>query len=372
MMKHRSRILSAIAVAVPLTLLAAACSGGEAGPEGPAAENPSSEAEALGGEENAQRLQELYDAAVEDGENTVVVYGTVTNDRLAVFDRFTEMYPEIEVKTEFLTGSNLFSVVNQEVASGNHIGDLILTGDTSMVALAEAGRLADFLPPATEELADEYVDDQGRFATMTVTPFGVAYNTESYEGSEVPQDWADVVDPQYEGELAWVDLTGMGPSLVPTSRLLSAGVIDEEWLRDLKAQNVHFEGRASALSGVLASGERSILISYPYDYFVTDRDKGVPIGFRLMDSNNYVATNGGGVLVDAPHPNAAKLLFSWLYTPAAQEVLTEVGQYSPMPGAASPEGLPPLDEIPTVEPAPWDELSANNKKALELTQQVFR
>lgn len=374
-MNIRRRHLAALAVLAPLLLVASGCAGGGDAPApdptegGNGAGNP--EVEALGGEEHAQHLQDLYDAALAAGENTVVVYGTVAGEREKIFDRFEEMFPEIDVQLEFLSGSDLFARINQEVASGQMVADMILTGDTSTVALAEAGRLETYLPPLVDELDDEYVDPNGQFAAATVTPFGLTFNTDSVDASQVPGSWDAVIDPEYRGQLAWVDLTSIGPSLVPTSRLLAAGVIDEEWLNALKAQEVHFTGTAAALSGVLATGEFPIAINYPYDYYMADTAKGVPVEFQLMESDNYVATNAAAKLVDAPHPNAAELMFGWLFTPAAQQVMADIGQFSPMPGAVAPEGLPPLSEISTVPSAAWTELGAQNREALEITKRIF-
>lgn len=367
-MKNSMKRLAAMALVAPFVLVAAGCGASDSAGGGEGAEL---DVEALGGQEQADYLQDLYDSAKEEGENTVVVYGTVAGEREKLFEKFESMFPDIDVQLEFLSGSDLFARVNQEVASGSMVGDLILTGDTSTVALAEADRLDTFLPPPVDELDERYVDPEGRFASATVTPFGLTYNTDVFDETEVPTSWDEVVDPEFKGELAWVDLTGMGPSLVPTSRLLAEGVIDESWLEELKGQDVHFTGKAAALSGVLASGEFPIVVNYPYDYFVADAAKGMPVEFQLMESDNYVADNAAAMLVDAPHQNAAKLMFSWLYTPAAQEAMAEIGQFSPMPDAVAPEGLPKLSEIPTLPSAPWTDLGAQNAKALEITKKIF-
>lgn len=381
-MKNKSKLAVMLALVAPLVLGTVGCSSGSAPEEqkpdesGNTSENSESTLddatiELLGGAENAEYLNELYEAAQANGESTVVVYGTVGGDRDRIYDVFSEMFPNIKVETEFLSGSDLFARVNQEAASGKIQGDLIVTGDTAVVALAEADRLATFLPPVASEMDPVYFDEDGRFAALTVTPFGLTYNTENFSEAEVPGSWDEVIDPQFKGQLAWVDLTVMGPSLVPTSRLIAEGVADEAWLQALKAQDVHFTGKAAALAGVIASGEYPIIINYPYDYYQADLEKGAPLGFKLMADNNYVATNGGGILVDAPHENAAKLLFTWLYTPAAQNALAELGQISPMPNAPAPEGLPSLSDIPTVPQVPWSEIGELNKQGLELTQRVF-
>ncbi len=369
----------AFTAALAVTALAlAACSGGgdpgpggDGGPSGDATFESADPAR-YGGQASYDDMAALYAAAQDAGETTVVVYGAVANEREAIFRQFEREFPGITVQTEFLTGSDLFGRINQEVASGTMMVDAVLSGDTSVIALKGAGRLDAYEPVLAAELADQYRDPDGQFVGVTATAFGVAYNTDRLSEDEVPHSWDDMLDPKYRGQLAWVDLTGSGPSLVPMARLIEFGYVDEAWLQDLKAQEVHFEGRATGLTTVLTTGEYPIVMSYPYDYYLRDQENQAPVGFFFpLEEANYVALNSAGVVADGPHPNAAKLLLSWLLTPAATDVFVEIGQYSVMPGSAAPEGLPPLEDIHQLEPAPWDQIQEVNDRALEITKRIF-
>lgn len=369
------RVTSVIALAL-VALLATGCGGsspGESSDAGESATFEGADPERYGGQESYDEMAELYAAAKEAGETTVVAYGAVANEREAIFRQFEKEFPEITVQTDFLTGSNLFGRINQEVASGSMTGDIVLSGDTSVTALAGAGRLEEFQPALASEMDERYRDPEGRFFGATATAFGVAYNSDEKDESEVPHSWDELVDPKYKGEIAWVNLTGSGPSLVPTARLLEFGHVDEAWLEGLKANDMHFVGEATALTSVLTTGEYPIAASYPYDYYLRDVENQAPIGwFFPLEDANYVALNSAGVLVDAPHPNAARLLAAWLLTPAAVDVYHEIGQYSVMPGSGAPEGLPPLEEVDLLEPAPWDRIQEINDAALELTKRIFQ
>lgn len=368
-MKKRGMLLTALSLALPAALILSACSADS--PSTEPGDTPSNSTDTLGPKEYADDMQALYDAALENGENTVVVYGAIAGEREKLFDSFTETFPEISVQVEFLTGATLFSRMNQEQASGNYVGDISLTGDDVTVALGDAGHLEAYLPKATAELADEYIGPDGIFAVSTVTPFGVEYNTRDVDEKDVPKSWADLTDPKLQGKMTWVDLTVSGPSAVVAARLIEHDVIDEEWMKSLTTQDVRWVDKASALSGVMATGEAPIVINTPYDYYLNDLATGVPAGFRLFDDNNYVAFNSGALFANAPHPNAAKLLMSWLYSPQAQESMAAIGQYSPMPGAVAPEDMPALEEVKGIPFTPWEDLADIGQVGLEMARGVF-
>ena len=369
--------MAIVGVAVAAALLMAGCSsggsGGDPDTKGSSGTFEDADPALYGGQDSYDDMAKLYEKAKKDGETSIVVYGAVANEREEIFRQFEKEFPGIKIQTEFLTGSDLFARINQEIASGKVAVDSVLSGDTSVTALKAADRLEKYAPVLASKLDADYVDPDGHFYAITATPFGVAYNTDMVSEDEIPHSWKDMVDPKFKGKLTWVDLTGSGPSLVPTARLLKYGDVDEQWLRDLKAQDVHWEGRASGLSSVITTGEYPIAISYPYDYYLQDQAKQAPVGFFFpLESANYVAVNSMGIVKGAPHPTAAKLLESWLLTPAADKVFVRIGQYSLMPGSEAPKGLPKLESIDQVTMAPVDEIQEINKAALEITKKIFQ
>lgn len=370
--------LGLVGLAVASAVVLAGCSSGGGGGTDDSKDGGSdgtfdtANVELYGGQASYDAMKELYTKAQKDGETEVVVYGAITKDREDLFRQFEKEFPKLKVQTDYLTGAEFFTRINQEIAAGKIMVDAVLSGDTSVTGLKQQGLLAEYLPVLADELPAELLDEDGTFFATTATPFGLLYNTDEVKESEVPHTWQEVLEPKFKGKMAWTDLTSNGPSLVAVGRMLYNDAIDEEWLRALHKQEVHWEGKASSLTSVITTGEYPIALGYPHDYFVNDKKQGAPVGFRLFDEDNYVAINSTGVMKDAPHPSAARLMASWLLTPSAGKTFASLGQYLVMPGADAPEGLPKLDKVPQTKLAPWEEVQAINKKALELNKSIFK
>jgi iron(III) transport system substrate-binding protein len=334
---------------------------------------PAEDTAALGGEDSAAELERLYKAANEAGENQVIVYGAGELDRQPVYRAFQKRFPGIRVRAEQISGPQLTSRVEGEMASGKHVADLSQTGDTTTVDFADKGWFAPYAPRSASGLGEQWADSQGRFRAAAAALFGIAYNTDQVSEAEAPKSWNDVLDPKWRGKMAMEDPTHAGPSQGVLTRLLYDDGYDEDWLRRLAGQDATLLPGTPEVGSALATGQHPLAPVYPYSFYLRDKKKNAPIGFVFpVQGGNQISGHYLALMKGAPHPNAAKLLYAWLFTPEGQKQLAGVGLYTTMPGSPAPGGFPTLDRLDVLKAPPFNETLKVARESIGTLKKVYR
>ncbi|GAB3365291.1 ABC transporter substrate-binding protein [Modestobacter lapidis] len=374
----RRKLIPTGAISCALLLAVTACGGGGGGEETPevnaAAEGSVSaaDAEALGGEEAVTAMQELYEAAQTAGETTVNVYGPGENDKVALYEVFSQRFPGISVTGTYLVGPEFAAKVQAEFASGQHVADMVQGGDTSVAPWLEEGKFVEFAPVTAEEL-DAGFQDEGDFLTAaTGSTFGFVYNTNLMPEAEAPQGWEDLTDPAYQGKMTAEPPTRNGGAFGTVSHLLWDGRYDEEYLRALAAQDIAFQASGPVAGAAVATGQYALNPFYPYSFYLRDKEQGAPVAFVFpTEGGAHISPHYLGVLDGAPNPNAAKLLTTWLFTPEGQQAASDVGYYPLMPDSPAPEGYPSVNELDLLKPFPISEVAEISAENLATAKRAF-
>lgn len=365
-----------IVAASALLALVTACGGGTqvpAAPQVPAAASAApADVTALGGRATLDEMTRLYQAAQGAREDAVVVYGPTENDRRPLYDLFSQRFPGIAVRGEYLVGPDFSSKVNGEFASGQHVGDLAQGGDTSVAQQLAQNRFAAFTPVNSRDVSAAFKDDGGHLVAASAATFGIMYNTTKVPEAQAPKGWADLTDPRWKGQLTAEDPTRTGGSFSALSHLLWDGRLDTGFVERLAAQGISAQASAAAAGTKVDTGEFGMNPFYPYSFYLRDKAKGAPVGFVFpVAGGNHLSGQFLGVFDGAPHPNAAKLLATWLFTPEGQKAAADVGLYPTVPGTAGPAGYPPVDQLDLLKPFPLASVSKITDGNLATVQQAF-
>ena len=347
----RRKPVRAWAVAAGACLVLTACGGG--GETDASADTGGEAAEAGGGE----TMDDLAAAAKDAGEDTVVVYGIKT--QTACYDQFTEAY-DIAVETQYMVGETQ-ARLQQEHISGQNVGDVLRTGNTSMLALIKDGILTEFVPADVEGIPDAAYGPENAMVNDSQRLSGIAYNSANISEDEAPQSWDDLVDPRFKGRIVMPDPTSPGAGLSILQSLLDTGAVDEQWLEDLNANEPAFIQGVQPAIEALKTGEYDIMFGGLDQITGPALEEGTDLKYVFpVEGATPLTKHYSGVITNAPHPNAARLLVSWLVSEEGQTCLaTEENEFPVREGIEPPSGIPPLDELDNVaeqKPASYDEL----------------
>ena len=288
--------------------------------------------------------QALIDAARKEG--AVVWYsGLIVNQIVRpLADGFERKYPGIKVQAGRLTSGEAALKIMNEARAGKPQSD-VFDGTALVFRLTAAGVVEHFIPEAAAAFPAEARDPAGLWTALNTYIMTPAINTETVADKDAPKTLQDLLDPKWRGRMAWTnDPTTSGPPGFIGNVLITMGdAKGMDYLRALAKQditNVPASQRV-VLDQVIGGQYALALMTYNYHSVISAKD-GAPVRWLPL-SPAVILPNPVGLVKNAPHPNAGRLLIEYLLSTEGQTVFRNAN-YIP----ANP-AVPPLD--PTLIPA---------------------
>ncbi|ODU68756.1 MAG: hypothetical protein ABT05_02545 [Lautropia sp. SCN 66-9] len=311
-------------------------------------------------------MMALYEKARAAGESQVVVLGAFSVTFKPLWDLFTQRFPGISVIGTPISGSAMLAKIDAEVRSGQRTGDIIMSGATDIVAAADQGRTEQFTPAnATDALAPEFIDPQGRFVLNYGGLVGMIYNTDKVAEKDLPKTLADLLNPRFKGMVVDDPFSGALTTIAMT-HYLRAGKIDANWIKAIKP-NLTIVPTTAPYYANISTGAIAVLPFNSFNRYVNLRKTGAKIGFVTTPGMSAPSLNGMAIIKGAPHPRASELLLSWFITPEAQNAIGPLGSSYPLiKNATIPAGWPVLSEqmaaVPPLLPGEYQKARAEFEK----------
>lgn len=328
----------------------------------------------LGDAATVAALDDLYEAAKANGEDSIVTYGPGEDRYKPAYAAFMRRYPDIQVLPEYTFGADLATRLNQEFGSGNHVGAMVNGGATITLLASGSDRCESYSPFTASDLDAALVGPNDTFHGFIRWIYGIAYNPDLVEPDDVPTSWRDLTDPRWSGRLALTDPTTVSDSSVTIAAMLYSGEYDEEWLRELAANQPAVLANSQLSIQAVASGQEDISTILSYNSMKRLQEKNLPIQFVAPEGGARIESLYSCILKDNPAPNASKLLSNWMYTEEGQRALADTGGYSIFPDGPAPEGMLPTAEVlaTALQEIPLSEYKEQTAATIELTKGIFR
>jgi iron(III) transport system substrate-binding protein len=293
-------------------------------------------------------LADLIAGAKEEGK--MVWYGGVaTPDAVGILAAFQEAYPFIDVDEFYAANqARITSRILAEDKASVAVADVFAGGNTVLgFILKKQGLVAKFESPVMDAYPSD-LKDAGFWTVYKRSPLIISYNPELVSDADAPQLWADLKDPAYKGKLNY-QTSASGFQHIQWY-LLKQEFGDNFW-PEIMANEPIFTSAQGALQAVLTGTEPVAGMMGSY-YVATQKESGAPITALFPVDGVPVADSSIGILVDAPHPNAARLFVHWILSPEGQEAIVPIlRDYPALPTAKGPviPGYPEsLAELPKV------------------------
>ena len=289
--------------------------------------NGASEAPAAPVAENEDPL-----VAAAKAEGKLIVYGSCEEDYLAAAcAKFQEMYG-IETQYQRLSTGEVQAKIEEE--NGAPSADVWFGGTTDPYNILAAGG---FLEPYAAKNAANiskpvYMDPEHRWHGIYTGLLGIMYNKAEVErlGIDIPQDFADLTDPQYEGLIWTSNYNTAGTAKLVLNTAIQKYGHDEgiQYLCDLD-KNVHvYTKSGSGPSKNVGTGECVIGLGFLHDAIHQIVDNGYDnIGMVIPSSGTTCEVGATAIFKGAKHPNAAKLWIEFALSPDCVNIAKENGSY---------------------------------------------
>lgn len=360
MKKGTAKKVTAVLLAAMMTMSMTACGSEEAKNEGTnTTDDTKTEVETVQDEVTSDAaetsgMDALIAAAKEEG--TLTVYGSCEEAYLsAACQKFQEMYG-IKVDYQRLSTGEVYTKIEEE--AGNPSGDVWFGGTTDPYNEAAAAGLLEAYEAenAVHLLDDTYKDADGNWYGIYKGILGFMVNKEELDrlGLEIPQDWDDLLNAEYEG------LIGMSnPSTAGTAKLVINTMIqmrghDEamEYFQKLDKNIYQYTKSGSGPSKMVGPGECVIGIGFLHDGITQILSGYDNIELVIPASGTSFEIGATAIFKGCEHPNAAKLWIEYALSPDCVDIAKENESYqflvldnATQPEEATQFGLDPNNVI---------------------------
>ncbi len=291
----------------------------------------------------ADRDQVLLDGAKKEGE--VVFYASViVNQALRpIAEGFMKKYPSIKMGYWRADAPELIAKITAESRARNIVADVI--EGTGMAELAIAGGLVQpYQTPVTSEYPPQYRDPRNMWTSTRLSYFSLAYSTKNVAPADIPKTYDDLLDPKWQGRLAWRVGSVTGTELFITNLRMAWG--EEKamaYFRKLAGQKmINFgSGSARTLVDRVMAGEFPLALNIFAHHPLISAQKGAPVNSQLMDPVPS-SPSTMAVMKDLRHPHAAMLLVDFVLSKEGQGIMAKAEYFPSRPDVPA---LPHLQAV---------------------------
>ena len=333
----------ALLLALVMVLSLCACgnsTGAPAATEAPAAE-PAAEPAA----------DDLVSLAQAEGE--LVVYGSCEEEYLAAAcENFEKLYG-IKTTYQRLSTGEVQAKIEEE--NGNPSADVWFGGTTDPYnVVAGEGLLEAYdAENASHLLSDMYRDKDGYWYGIYKGILGFMVNTDELArlNLEAPQDWQDLLKPEYEGLIWLSNYNTAGTAKLVINTMIQKYGHDEgiQYLVDLDKNIQVYTKSGSGPSKNVGTGECVIGIGFLHDGITQIVDNGYGnIQLVIPSSGTSFEIGATAIFKGCAHPNAAKLWIEYALSPDCVNLAKDNGSYqflvidnAEQPSQAAEFGLDP-------------------------------
>jgi iron(III) transport system substrate-binding protein len=255
-----------------------------------------------------------YEAA--KGEKQVVWYTSLNAaDNEKVTAAFQKKYPGVQAIVNRQSANSVLQKVLTERRSGKDLADVVLIGAEYLDLLQNRNIFQKYSSP-------EYKPEKGEFWTPTyMSVHSIAYNKNLLAADAAPRRYQDLLQERWRGKLA-INLGN------PTWLYSMIAFFGEEKGMDFlkKFAALHpraYRGTTLLMQSVIA-GDAEAGVALNHDGVIAFINKKAPVALSSIQDPLYVDVHGIGILGNAPHPNAARLLVDFIVSKEGQTILAEL------------------------------------------------
>ena len=317
---------------IAVLMLLAACTPAATQAPAPAATQPPGAAATEGPMTDA--MTELIAAAQAEGMLSTIALPRDWCNYGEVIDSFTAKYG-LEYNgllPDGGSGDEIEAIKANQGNTGPQAPDVIDVGFAFGPSSQAEGLLLPYMVSTWDTIPDDAKDPEGYWYGDYYGVMSFMVNTDIVEN--VPQDWADLLKPEYESMVALSGdprVSNQAIQAVFASGLANGGTLDNarpglDFFADVNSGGNFVPLVAN--NGLVAKGEVPVRLTWDYNalagrdsFFVDPNDPTTanpPVEVVIPASGRFAGVYVQAISAYAPHPNAAKLWMEYLYSDEGQ------------------------------------------------------
>lgn len=296
-------------------------------PTAAAAQPTTAAAQPTAASSGAMSMDDLVKAATAEGMLTTIALPHDWCNYGGIFDGFKKKYPGItvnELNPDAGSGDEIEAIKANKDNKGPQAPDVIDVGFAFGDSAKAEGLLQPYKVSTWADIPDGAKDPDGYWYGDYYGVLGFQVNSDVVKN--VPQDWSDLLKPEYKGQIGMSGdprTSNQAIQTVQAAALAEGGTVGDptkglEYFAEMnKAGNLV---PLIANNASVAKGETPIRITWDYNALAgRDSMNGNPkVDVVVPKSGKLAGVYVQGISAFAPHPNAAKLWMEYLYSDEGQ------------------------------------------------------
>jgi iron(III) transport system substrate-binding protein len=250
-------------------------------------------------------------------EGEVVLYTAWGLDTVQALQKaFTKKYPFIKFDVRRTGSERLLTITITEHKQKLFRADVFSGSHLAMINHKKAGHLQKYISAEQKAFPNEYKDPDGYWTAYYMDTRVLAYNTRLANRDNLPKTYEELLLAKWKGKMAMDDadyiLYGSLLEMMGRERGLS-------FMKKLAQQDLIIRSGHSLLTQLLIGGEFPIYLDGFGSNIEKFKAQGAPVDWVALEPV-VVSLNPVGMAINAPHPNAARLLVDFLLSKEGQEL----------------------------------------------------
>ena len=272
-------------------------------------------------QKSTARAATLEDSA--KAESEVVLYSSLNNEQIVTLvDVFKKKYPFIKPSFYRGTSERVLQRAVTEAKAGRFAVDVLTSAGFQVQLMKESGLTQRFVPPEASAFDEGFRDPDGHWINVHSLLNSMAYNTQLVRPNEAPKKYGDLLAPRWKGRLG---VNVQDPEWYVNLQRRWGKEKARNFLKALAAQQPGIRDGHNITAQLLAAGEFHAVTNTYAHIAARIKGQGGPVQY-VFDEPVITYVHPIALAKGAPHPNAGKLLISFILSVDGQRMLRDQGR----------------------------------------------
>ncbi|KAF4463050.1 ABC-type Fe3+ transport system [Fusarium albosuccineum] len=295
-------------------------------------------------------IDAIYKAALAEGGIVTLWHGgDETNSRDDLKKAFEERFPGMTLNVTVDLSKYHDGRLDKQLAQKNvQVDSVILQTLHDYPRWAEEGALLDYAPLGFDKIHPEFKNkDDASYYGMAIIAWIGQWRSDKLPDLE-PVEWEDWVSPELKDKLVLTYPNDDDAVLFGFDLILKQ--LGDEWLDKLIALNPRWVRGTRSPRTILSQDDTQWAATFTASGSL---NQTAPYNISFPTKGRFVSwAQRGAILKDAPHPEGAKLLHSYMLS---KEFLAPRNSWTVRSDIAPPAGYPSILEMPGTDPVAFAE-----------------
>ena len=250
----------------------------------------------------------------------------------------------------------------------------VFDGAAPYLAARQAGLILPYKPSEAAIFPAELKDPDGYWTAQLIQVTTPAINTTMVDPASAPKTFADLLDPKWQGQMAWSNSEEVaGPPGFIGNVLMTMGEDQGmDYLRKLATQKIaNVPSNMRVVLDQAIAGQYPLVLSILNYHAAISAGQGAPVEWLRLEKS-MLTFGTVQLLKGSPHPNSGKLFLEYMLSEEGQQVVKQAGYIPAHPNVPAPsEDLKPEKGGFAVNVISPDLFAKNQAKWVGIYHQLF-